>query len=141
MTTTETETQLERTIREEQEAHDAEQESQESQESQKPVPEGRIFDASDYEREDLALPKIDGNGIDKIAINFTGRVFLDRADPHDVALIRRLMLGHNVTLQVEGVGKTFKGGFTTNKDGDLDVIVLERSVKVHTVYRPAAEEL
>jgi hypothetical protein len=104
-------------------------------------PDGKIFDDTDYEREDLALPKIDGQGVDRIAVKFSGTVFLDRSDPADVDLVRRLKLGQDATLLVEGKvsAKSYKGA--TDREGDLDVVVEELGIKVTTVYRPAAEEL
>lgn len=95
-----------------------------------------LFNAADYEREELAINKIDGNQIDRIAIKFAGTVFLDRSDPADVALYNKLRLGNDVTLQIEGKcsGTAAKGA--TDREGDLDVVVGERTVKVQTVYVP-----
>jgi hypothetical protein len=133
MTTT-----TEEIVRQEQADYDAEQENDKTL----PDPEGdALFDRSQYETEELALPKIDGETVDKIRVAFTGSVMLDRADPADCDLIRRLALGRDVTLRIEGKPATLKYGYTTNKNGDLDALVLERKVKVETVYRPAAEEL
>jgi hypothetical protein len=100
-----------------------------------------LLDRSQYEREDRALPKVDGEPTDKIAIAFSGRVLLDRTDPRDVALMRRMLLGQDVTLMVEAKCSGKGHGFTTNKEGDLDAVVLEHRAKVHTVYRPAGEDL
>ena len=106
----------------------------------KPDPEGkRLFNDSDYEREDLAIPKIDGNQIDRIAIRFAGEVFLERTSPEDVALFNKLVLGHDVTLMVEAKCSATGAKGATDRDGDLDVTIGQRSVKVHTVYVPAGE--
>jgi hypothetical protein len=44
---------------------------------------------------------IDGRGIDLLEVAIGGTIKLDRGDPNDVALIRRLAAGKNVTLKVE----------------------------------------
>jgi hypothetical protein len=98
-----------------------------------------LFDKAAYDSPELALPKIDGEGVDKIAVAFNGRVLLDRTDPRDVELIRRMKLGQDVTLQVEGRVSKKGHGFTTNKEGDLDAVVFETAVRVETVYRPVLE--
>lgn len=99
-----------------------------------------LFDRSQYEREDLQIPKVDGQSIDRIAIKFSGTVFIDRSDPNDVALYNKLVLQRDVTLMVEGrcSGTGAKGA--TDRDGELDVIVGEKSVRVTTVYIPAIAE-
>lgn len=99
-----------------------------------------LFDASDYDREDLAIQKIDGNQIDRIAITFTGTVYLDRSSPQDVALFNRARLFQDITLMVEGKcsGTGAKGA--TDREGELDVIIGQRTVKVTTVYVPAIDE-
>jgi hypothetical protein len=105
-------------------------------------PEGKsLFDKTLYESEALALPKIDGEGVDKIAAKFGGTVWLDRGSEEDVALIRGVKVGQSVTLKVEATVGPPVPGFTTNKEGDLDVLYLGRKFIVTGVYRPAAEEL
>jgi hypothetical protein len=132
------ETDAERRVREEQEAWEAEHPGEEFPADDTP-PDGQIFDDTDYEREDLQLPKVDGEGADKIAIAFNGTVFLDRSDPADVALMRRMKLGQDVTLNVEAKVSAKAHKFTTSKEGELDAVVLQHSARVHTVYRPAGE--
>lgn len=125
-------TTLEQQVAEEQAEHEANQ-------TPEPVAEEggqtQVFDKSDYDREDLALPKVDGEATDKIAIKFSGRVMLDRTDPRDVALMRAMRLGSDITLMVEAKCAGKGHGFTTNKEGDLDAVVLEHVAKVHSVYR------
>lgn len=105
-----------------------------------PDPEGKaLFDSSDYEREDIVISKVDGNQIDRIAIKFAGEVFLDRSAPEDVALYNKLRLGNEVTLMVEGRCSATGAKGATDRDGDLDVVVGQKSVKVTTVYIPAGE--
>lgn len=98
-----------------------------------------LIDRSQYDREDLALPMIDGQQVDRIAFAFTGSIMLDRSDPADVALWRKLTLGQDVTLQVEGSCAGYTGKSNTNRDGDLVVVVGVRRIKVHTIYLPAGE--
>lgn len=100
-----------------------------------------LIDRSQYEREDLAIAKVDGNAIDRIRIAFSGTVSLDRSEPADVALYNRLVLGREVTLMVEGRASGTGAKEATGRDGDLDVIVGQKTVTVTTVYVPAAEEL
>jgi len=100
-----------------------------------------LVDRSEYEREDLAIDKVDGNAIDRIRITFSGTVSLDRSEPNDVALYNRLRLGREVTLKVEGRASGTGAKEATGRDGDLDVIVGLKTVTVTTVYVPAAEEL
>ena len=142
---TATETELERTVREEQEAHDA----AETEIHEVDVEDANVdddgqtaaFDRSQYEREDLQIPKIDGETIDKIQVKFTGKVLLDRSDPADVALINRMKLGHEVELRCSGTVSSVGAGFTTNKQGDLDVVVAQKTLKVDSVWVLTPEQL
>lgn len=84
--------------------------------------------------EQLALPLIDGKAIDKLRVSVSGSIMLDRHDPADVELFRKLRLGEDVTLQVEAKVGGKLTSFTTNKDGDLDAVVGDAKLKVHTVY-------
>lgn len=100
-----------------------------------------LFDRSKYDREDLALPKIDGEGIDKIRVDFSGSVMLDRMRPEDVALFKRLALASECELRVAGKVSAVKDGFTTSREGDLDALIETRTVKIDTVYVLTPEEL
>lgn len=103
-----------------------------------PDPDGKaLFDRSQFEREDLAIDKVDGNPIDRIKLEFAGAVFLDRSAPADVALYNKLRLGHDVTLMVEGKCSSTGAKGATDREGDLDVVVGAKGVKVTTVYIPA----
>ena len=107
-----------------------------------PDPDGKaLFDASDYDREDLAIPKIDGEQITKIRVDFSGSVMLDRSDPADVKLFNGARLGKELELRVAGRITGVGTGFTTNKDGDLDVVVGKKTLKVETVWVLDPEEL
>jgi hypothetical protein len=101
-----------------------------------PDPEDALFDRSKYDNPELALPKVDGEGTDKIALKFSGTVFLDRMDPADVELMRNMKLGNDVTLMIEGKCAKKGWGFTTDREGELDVVKLEHAVNVHSVYKP-----
>jgi hypothetical protein len=107
-----------------------------------PDPEGNaLFDRSSYEREDLAIAKVDGQQIDKIAVKFTGRILLDRSAPADVALYNSLQMGADVELRCAGKVTSTGAGWTTNREGDLDAIVGEKAVKVETVWVLTPEQL
>lgn len=127
---------LEETVRQEQEAHDTQPAPPAAANGEQPM-----FDPSDYDREDLAIGKVDGHGVDKIAVHFTGRVMLDRSNPADVALYNRLSLGREEELRVAGKVQKVGTGWTTNREGDLDAIVGERTLKIDTVWVLEAEEL
>lgn len=138
-------TTLEETVRKEQEHYEQEH-ADEPVDADEPehvdeTGQTALIDRSQYEREDLAIAKVDGNSIDRIALTFSGTVYLERSDPADVALYNALRLGTGVTLMVEGrcFGTGAKGA--TNRDGELDVIVGQKTVKVDSVYRPAAEDI
>ena len=98
-----------------------------------------LFDKAKYDNPELALPKVDGEGVDRIAVKFSGTVYLDRSDPRDVELMRNMRLGNDVTLMVEGKCAKKGHGFTTDREGELDVIKLEHAINVHTVYKPVTE--
>ena len=112
-------------------------EPQTDEEPQTPEPDpgkGELFDRSQYDREDLAIRKVDDQQIDKLRVKFGGGILLDRSDPADVSLYNKLTLGRAVELRVAGTVAHSGTGYTTNRDGDLDAIVGERSVKVETVW-------
>lgn len=127
----------EEVVRSEQETYEQEDE-QETTEA--PASEGALFDRTSYDGP-LALKPIDGQTIDRIALKFAGTVLLDRSDEADVALWKKLALGKRVDLRVEGLVAAFQGKGATDREGDLDVIVGTKGVKVETVYLPAGEEL
>jgi hypothetical protein len=99
-----------------------------------------LFDRSQYEREDLAIPKVDNQPIDKIAVKFAGRVMLDRSDPADVALFNKLVLGKEVELRCSGKVSRVGTGWATNREGDLDAVVGERQLHVDSVWVLSPEE-
>lgn len=99
------------------------------------------FDATAYDRPGLQIQKVDGIGIDKIRVRFGGSVMLDRSDPADVALFNKLTLGKEVELRVAGKVSKTATGWTTNRDGDLDAVVGERSCHIDTVWILDAENL
>jgi hypothetical protein len=102
---------------------------------------GALFNKEQYDREDLQIDKIDGQTVDKIRVDFTGSVMLDRSDPADVAMYNRLTLGKECELRVAGKVSGSSGGYTTAKEGDLDAVVGKKSVKIETVWVLTAEEL
>lgn len=139
-------TTLEKTVQEEQEQYERDQDIPATTEGdgaplEDPDGQTAIIDRSQYEREDLAIAKVDGNAIDRIRLTFSGTVSLDRSEPADVALYNKLVLGRGVTLMVEGRCAGTGAKEATGRDGDLDVIVGQKTVAVTTVYIPAVEDL
>lgn len=104
-------------------------------------PDGKaLFDRSQYDDPGLAIAKVDGQQIDKIRLNFSGSIMLDRSDKADVALYNKLILSDStVTLMVEGECTGTGAKKNTNREGDLDVIVGVKTIKIGTVYVAAAE--
>lgn len=129
----------------EQEAGDeggSDSDASDEEEKQEAKPTGRaLFDASLYESEPLSLPKVDGEGVDKISAKFNGLVRLDRGQEADVAIIKGCKLGQTVTFMVECEVGPPVPGMTTNREGDLDSLGLSRTFTVKHVYKPTAEEL
>jgi hypothetical protein len=99
-----------------------------------------LFNPRAYDDPALQLPMVDGQGIDKIALKFSGTIRLDRSKPDDVALFRRLKLGKDIDVKLEGkvVGSNTTGA--TNKDGDLDVVVGSKTLDIHTIYPLSIED-
>jgi hypothetical protein len=104
------------------------------------TPEKVLFDASDYEREDLQIARVDGQTIDRIAIKFAGEVHLDRSDKDDVALYNQIKLGREVLLTVEAKCSQTGAKGATDRDGDLDVVIGLKGLKVHTLRRPTGHD-
>lgn len=135
-----TETELERTVREEQEQHDAEQPAANTV---PPDPDGKkLFDVNGYIPEPLAMPKIDGEQIAKIGVKIKSTsILLERGEEADCALVRDSKLGTTITLLVECDVGVPSPAFTTSKDGELDALVLYRELRVTGIYKPVAEKL
>lgn len=104
-------------------------------------PDGNLFDADEYADPRLALDKVDDQDVDKIRVEFSGSVMLDRKDAGDVAFMRRLKLGQPLELRVAATCHSKKTGYTTGKEGDLDAIVYTGGLKVDTLYVLTPEEL
>jgi hypothetical protein len=101
----------------------------------------QLFDASSYDKPGLQIPKIDGNAIDRIGLSFSGSIMLDRSEPGDVALYNRIHGEKErelwITAKWAGVGAKP----ATNRDGDLDVMVATKTLKVEQVRIVEPEEL
>lgn len=106
-----------------------------------PAGDGALFNAHDYSDPKLYLDQVDEKDVDKIRLDFSGSIMLDRRNPADVDFMRRLKLGSSHTLQVEAVCSSKKHGYTTGKEGDLDAIVYTGGLKVEDVYWPTPEDL
>lgn len=100
-----------------------------------------LFDASDFDREDLQIPKVDGFQIDRIAIDFGGGVMLDRSEPTHVELYNRIRMGQSLEAWVEVKGAGTGAKPATNRDGDLDVIVGKKTLRVEALRIIRPEEL
>jgi hypothetical protein len=105
-----------------------------------PDQEDALFDKTNYDDPELAIPKVDGSSIDRIGLKFTSTVYLDRSVPADVALYNRLKFGQDATLMVEVTCNSAGAKGATDREGELDVVIGIKSLKVHTVYRPAGDE-
>jgi hypothetical protein len=103
-------------------------------------PKGELFDPSEYDREDLAIPKVDGQSIDRISVKFAGEIFLDRSSPSDVKVYNDLRLGKDVQLLVEAKCSSTAAKGATDREGDLDVVVATKGLKVHSLIRPAGAD-
>lgn len=101
---------------------------------EQPARDGGLFDADRYKDPALAIPNVDGESIDRIKLSFTGSIFLDRSAPADVALYNKLRFGKEVTLAVEGRCNDTGAKGATDREGNLDVVVGRKSIKITTVY-------
>jgi hypothetical protein len=99
-----------------------------------------IIDRSQYEREDLQIPKVDNQSIDRIEIKFTGSIFLDRSEPSDVAVYNELRFQRDVSLLIEAKCSNVAAKGATDRDGDLDVVVGSKTLKVHSLSKPAGAD-
>jgi hypothetical protein len=105
-----------------------------------PGEQAAAFDRSQYEREDLQIAKIDGQSIDRISLKFSGEVFLDRSEASDVAVYNAFRLGKNVALLIEAKCSSTAAKGATDRDGDLDVVVGTKGLKIHTISKPAGAD-
>jgi hypothetical protein len=101
-------------------------------------PKDGLFDKSQYNDPKLYLDKVDEKDVDKIRVDFSGSVMLDRRNPRDVEFMRQLALGKKVQLDVLTVCSSKKHGYTTGKEGDLDAIVFTGGLKVDSITWPKA---
>lgn len=118
------------------------EEAKPEEQTPEPAPgeQAAAFDPSAYDREDLQIPKIDGQSIDRISIKWSGEVFLDRSDPSDVAVYNELRLGRDVALLVEAKCSSTGAKGATDREGDLDVVVATKGLKVHSLSKPAGAD-
>lgn len=91
--------------------------------------------------EQLALPMIDGRAIDVLELQVTGTVKLDRSDPEDCKLIRRLRLGAEVDLKMSVCVSGSGGKISRDEDGYAKDVTLKKTLTVTGVARPAGEQL
>ncbi|HEY8776551.1 MAG TPA: hypothetical protein VIM33_08760 [Gaiellaceae bacterium] len=74
---------------------------------------------------------------DKIVVKLGGVVVLDRNDPSDAALFRRLELGEDVSVQVEGRVARRAESQVFDREGERVGVKVEAAVSVHAIYAPA----
>lgn len=89
--------------------------------------------------EQLALPMIDGRGIDLLEVALTGTVKLDRSDPNDVALIRKLAAGKTVPLKVDVFVSGSGANVSRDDNGYADKTTLKKTLTVVGLDRPAGD--
>jgi hypothetical protein len=92
-----------------------------------------LFDAADYDKPGLQIPKVDGHAIDRIGLTFGGGVMLDRSEPNDVTLYNRIHGQQTIELWIEAKWGGTGAKPATNRDGDLDVIVGHKSLRVESI--------
>jgi hypothetical protein len=106
----------------------------------KPGEQTAAFDRSQFQREDLQIPKVDDQSIDRISLKFSGEVYLNRSEPSDVAVYNALRLGRDVSLLIECKCSSTAAKGATDRDGDLDVVVGTKGLKVHSLQKPAGAD-
>lgn len=89
--------------------------------------------------EQLALPMIDKRKSDAIEIQISGTIKLDRSDPEDCALIRRLKLGDEVTLKMDATVVERAGRTAHDRDGYFEGSTLVTKLKATGLTSPAGE--
>lgn len=89
--------------------------------------------------EQLALPMIDGRGIDLIEIAISGTVKLDRSGPNDVELIRKMAAGRTVDLKVSAFVAGTHGDVSQDDNGYADKTTLRKKLTVVGLDRPAGD--
>lgn len=93
-----------------------------------------LFEGSEYDDPQLALPTFDEQGVDALALKFSGTVALTRSATEDVALWRSLSLGETVDLRVAVRVARMSGRGAFDDLGDLEAVTGERALVVTTVY-------
>ena len=89
--------------------------------------------------EAVSLPMIDGQGADRIEVQFAGGVRLDRSDPADCEVFRRLKLGEEVTIRVVGVVATKVGKVAYDEDGYPGETTHIAKLRITTLYRAVGD--
>lgn len=100
-----------------------------------------LFDPAMYQDPKLKIDQVDDHEIQKIKVSVSGSVILDRTNPDHVAFYNALKLGKQANVVCSGrVGGVAAKG-STNREGNLDVVMGEKSIIVDTVRLIPAEEL
>lgn len=102
-----------------------------------------LFDPADYDKPGLQIPKVDGHAIDRIALDFTGSVMLDRSEPAQVELYNRVgrMERSSMELWIEARWGGTSGKPATNRDGENDIIVGRKGLRVDSIRIVDPEQL
>jgi len=95
------------------------------------------FDASEYDDPELKLDYIDGKPVDRIVVQFTGTVELDRHNRESVALFRRFMLGHRIDFNamppLSAVVKKKPSRQVTDSAGTVGDVVTTAVLSIDTI--------
>lgn len=116
---TQNETELERTVREEQEAHDRQVEEGNAKGKLIEVPRVAVI-------VDEADPNI-------LKLSFSGSIELDRAKPADVAFYNKLTAGRDAELEVTAFVAGPKNTHRRDSDGNVDAVVQTKSLVIHSI--------
>jgi hypothetical protein len=101
----------------------------------------QLFDAADYDKPGLQIPKIDGHSIDRIFLDFGGSVPLDRSEPSHVDLYNRVTGRGTLELWIEAKWGGTVGKPATNRDGENDIIAGRKTLRVEEIRIVDADQL
>lgn len=119
-TTAANETELERTVREEDEAH---KDGLKGEDAEK----GKLFELP---RIAITVDEADPN---VLKLNFSGTVELERGNPRDAAFYNSLAAGKNVDLEVQAFVTGPTNTHRRDSEGNVDSVVQTKSLRVHSL--------
>jgi hypothetical protein len=115
-----TETELERQVREEQQAHDDELKGQDAEK-------GKLFEVP------RVAVIVDESDPGVLKLKFGGQVELDRTDPGDVQFFNGLKAGKVFDLQLSGYVTGSQKTHRHDSEGNVDAIVETKSLVINSV--------